>query len=75
MNETSRRALRRTEVRDLYGASLHSIDGAIRKGHIRTTRYGSCVFLHPADCEKCFGFEEEVNVSAKTFDELRDLLA
>ena len=72
---TQRRALRRCEVRDQYGASLYVIDAAIRRGHIRTKHYGTCVFLDPADCERLFGFGAGVEISSETLDELGDLLA
>ncbi len=69
-----RKAYRRTEVRDIYGASLHSIDRAIREGLIRTKRFGRCVFLHALDVDRVFGFEELSEISMETLVELADLL-
>ena len=69
-----RRAYRRSEVRDIYGASLHSIDRAIREGLIRTKRFGHCVFLHALDVDRVFGFDELSEISMETLVELGDLL-
>ena len=69
-----RKAYRRSEVRDMYGASLHSIDRAIREGLIRTKRFGRCVFLHALDVDRVFGFEEASEISMETLVELGDLL-
>jgi hypothetical protein len=72
----TRRAYRRTEVRDLYGASLRAIDRAVGQGLIRTRRYGRCVFIHPGDVERLFGFEvEESTPSLESVAEIRELLA
>ena len=69
-----RKAYRRSEVRDLYGASIHSIDRAIREGLIRTKRFGRCVFLHVQDVDRVFGFEDASEISLETLVELADLL-
>ena len=63
------------EVRESYGASLHSIDRAIREGLIRTNHFGRCVFLHAQDVERVFGFEEAGEISMKTLVELGELLS
>lgn len=70
------RALRRTQVRDLYGVSLREIDRAIRRGEIRTRRRGRTVLLHPEDVERAFGFEEpEIVPSAESLAEVEGFLA
>jgi len=72
----SRGAYRRTEVRDLYGASLHAIDAAVRSGEIRANKRGRTVFLHPADVERIFGFDEPpMEVSQESVAEMEDFLA
>ena len=70
-----RKAYRRTEVREIYGASLHSIDRATREGLIRTRHFGRCVFLHAQDVGRVFGFEEASETSMETLEELGDLLS
>ncbi len=74
----TRHAYRRTDVRDLFGASLHAIDRAIREGRVRVNRYGRGVYLHPGDVERTFGFPsdgEKLQVSAESLAEMEDLLA
>ncbi len=70
-----RKAYRRSEVRNIYGASIHSIDRAIREGLIRTRHFGRCVFLHAQDVDRVFGFEEVSEISMETLVELGDLLS
>ncbi len=70
-----RKTYRRSEVRDIYGASIHSIDRAIREGLIRTKHFGRCVFLHAQDVDRVFGFEEASEISMETLVELGDLLS
>jgi hypothetical protein len=70
-----RKAYRRAEVREIYGASLHSIDRATREGLIRTRHFGRCVFLHARDVDRVFGFEEASEISMETLVELGDLLS
>jgi hypothetical protein len=70
-----RKAYRRAEVREIYGASLHSIDRATREGLIRTRHFGRCVFLHAQDVDRVFGFEEAGEISMETLEELGDLLS
>ena len=73
--QVDRKAYRRGEVRDAYGASLHSIDRAIREGLIRTNHFGRCVFLHAQDVERVFGFEEAGKISMETLVELEEFLS
>ncbi len=73
--QVDRKAYRRGEVRDVYGASLHSIDRAIREGLIRTNHFGRCVFLRAEDVERVFGFEETSEISMETLVELEDFLS
>lgn len=70
-----RRALRRRDVCELYGASLAAVDREIRAGNIRTKTVGRSVFLDPADVERVFGFTESVEPSLETYAELKDFLA
>ena len=69
-----RKALRRREVRAMYGASLHQVDAAIRSGEIRTKQRGRCLFLHPGDVESVFGFEETIEPSRESVADLADFL-
>ena len=69
-----RKALRRRDVRSLYGASFYQVDAAIKRGAIRTKRVGKCLYLHPKDVEMVFGFEETVEPSRESIAELADFL-
>ena len=75
----AKRAYRRREVHELYGASFHAIDRAIREGHVKTKRYGRSVFLSVSDVERLFCPCEEptaaTRVSQETLDELGELLS
>lgn len=74
----ARRALRRSDVVHLYGASLRSVDRAVRAGEIRAKKRGQSVFLHPDDVERVFGFPDDtepVKVSAESVAELEGFLA
>ena len=73
--QVDRKAYRRAEVREVYGASMHSIDRAIREGLIRTKSFGRCVFLNAKDVDRLFGFDKEVEISIETLEELKDFLA
>ena len=71
---TQRRALRRREVRAMYGASFYQIDQAIERGQMRAKRVGKCVFIDPKDAETVFGFEETIEPSRESMAELADFL-
>jgi hypothetical protein len=59
MIRAERRALRRRDVKAIYGASLQQIDRAISDRRIETKKIGRSVFLNPRDVEALFGFGAE----------------
>lgn len=67
-----RRALRRRDVKAIYGASLQQIDRAIATGRIQVRKNGRSVFLNPRDVEALFGFE--VEPSRESLAEMREFL-
>lgn len=69
-----RRALRKAEVQEIYGAKRHAIERAIKDGRIRINRDGRCVYLHPDDVDSVFGFTEYIEPSAESVAELSEFL-
>ena len=73
----SRLAYRIAEVCELAGVSRSAVEGAVRRGEIRSKRVGRVLLLDPSDVARIFGFDEapEVVPSAEDFAELAELLA
>ena len=72
-----RLAYRVAEVCELAGVSRSAVQGAVRRGEIRTKLVGRVLLLDPNDVSRVFGFDEvsEVVPSAEDFAELSELLA
>ncbi len=52
--EARKRAYRRREVCEVFGASLSTVDKAIHEGRIRVKREGQSVYLAAQDVERLF---------------------
>ena len=70
-----RRAYRRREVCEIYGASLSAVDKAIRDGLIRTKRAAGCVYLAAQDVERLYDPLAPVEIRPEDIDDLRGLLS
>lgn len=71
------RALRRIDVKRLYGVSLSTVDRRVSEGAIRSRRVGRALLLHAGDVEREFGWPEdaEIEPSRESRREIAELLA
>ncbi len=72
-----RRAYRRREVCELFGASYSLVDRLIRERTIRSMKVGRGVFLNARDVERLFLGEEPEDsrpVSAEVMAQARELV-
>ena len=72
-----RLAYRIAEVCELASVSRAAVEGAVRRGEIRSKRVGRMLLLDPNDVSRVFGFSQapEVVPSAKSIAEIAELLA
>ncbi len=73
-SDAPRRAYRRREVCEVFGASLSTVDKAIREGRIRVKREGRGVYLAAPDVERLFNPTAPVEIRPEDVADLRGLL-
>ena len=73
--ETHKRAYRRQEVCAVFGASLSTVDKAIREGRIRVKREGRGVYLAAQDVERLFNPAAPAEIRPEDVADLCGLLS
>ena len=60
---------------EIFGASLSTVDKAIREGLIRTKRAGGCTYLAAQDVERLYDPLAPVEIRPEDIADLRGLLS